>query len=62
VSNLLFRAIFVDLKVVLPQATDNSRSLFFEHQRVDSHQIDIDFDDFCRELTPGRVVGRIRLV
>ena len=37
VSDLLFRAVFVNLKILLLKPTDNTRGLLFEHQRIDSH-------------------------
>src|ERR1044072_2468259 len=46
IADRLFGSVFINLKVIPGESTDDSRSLLFEHQRIDGHQINVDLEDF----------------
>src|ERR1043166_5280733 len=56
-SDLLFCAVFINLKVFLIQAAYDSRGFLFEYQRVDSHQVDVDLNDLRLVLCRVFIVG-----
>ena len=54
-SDLLLRSIFVKQKIFFLQTADDTRGVLLQHQRVNSHQIDVNLYDFSRRHLAGVV-------